>query len=564
MKKWNIDSTLAVQDQSELMGSPHTAQEIIQLLLIKRGLHTQSDIDFFLHPPHPETLTPHDVHIEEQCVLQAIERILLAIQKKESMVVYADYDADGVTAGAIMWETLHALGARVMPYIPHRVDEGYGLSNKGIDNVKELYGANLIITVDHGITAFEKVAYAKSMGIDVIVTDHHVKPDITPDCIVVHTTALSGSGVSWFLAKELRQAQKGKQGNFMIDGHIGLAAIGTVADLIPLIGVNRAIVMYGLRQLRANKRIGLTALFNDAKVQIDQLNTYEISHIIAPRLNAIGRLEHALDALRLLCTKNVTKAKELSEKLGSVNRERQQLTVDTTIHARALVGLTTKKIIFVSHESYNQGIIGLVAGKLVEEFYRPAIVIAQGDPYSKASARSIPGFNIIAAIRASSDLLLEVGGHPLAAGFSIETKNLSSLQERLEALAAVELDEEKLTRVLNVDVAIPLESANEDLWAAIQDLAPFGFGNSEPVFMSTGVRVLEARLIGKEGKHLKLRLSTTMGTPYSVSAVAFGQGSMFGSLQGDIVVDIAYTIDMDTWNGNKNVQLKIKDIRVSR
>lgn len=523
MKKWHVEGTLEGGD-------------IVTFLLQKRKIE--------LHPPDPGTLTPSDVGIDEKLLQQARTRIKRAIADKESVVVYADYDADGITAGAIMWETLHKLGAQVMPYIPLRAEEGYGLSQKGIDAVREQYNATLIVTVDHGITAWEKVAYAKERGIDVIVTDHHVKPDKLPDCTIVHTTTLCGAGVAWFVAKTLGESD------------IALAAIGTIADMVPLLGANRSIVKYGLAAINKTTRVGLRALMSNAGLTPGEIRTYDVSHALAPRLNAMGRLVNAMDALRLLCTKKEERAQLLAQTLGSTNMERQKLTEDTVLHARQTLKDFSKKIIFLSHESYNQGVIGLVAGKLVEEFYRPAIVVATGELVSKGSARSIPGFNIVEVIRTCSDILVDVGGHPMAAGFTVETKNLSALKKRLEEIAEKELDEEKLTRVLRIDAEIPLSSATEELWTALRDFEPFGMSNPEPVFATRGVLVEDARLVGNGNKHLKLRIS-------SFDAIAFNLGSLYGELKPDRKIDIAYTLDMNVWNGNRKLQLKIKDIHAA-
>ena len=555
---------------------------IIRILLQNRGLKDKKEIDQFLRPPEPNALTPKNVDIDSASLTKAIKRIGKAIAAKESVVVYSDYDADGITAGAIMWETLHRLGTRVMPYIPHRVEEGYGLSTKGIDTVKELYNPTLIITVDHGITAREKVAYAKKLGIDIIVTDHHVKPKALPDCTIVHTTKLCGAGVSWFLAKELLAIQKrlnpvslqGLTFTDFLSELLALAAIGTIADMVPLVGPNRLITKYGLAAINGTKRVGLEALMADAGLTKGTIGTYDVSHMIAPRLNAMGRIEHALDALRLLCTKQRDKADLLAQKLGLTNRERQKLTEDTLTHALGVV--KARKLLFVVHESYNQGVIGLVAGKLVEEYYRPAIVVSKGEVVSKASARSISGFNIVEAIRSCSDILVDVGGHPMAAGFTVETKHLAALQDRLEKLADKELNEEKLTRLLRIDAEIPLEWATEELWQKLRDFEPFGFGNAEPVFATRGVSIKDVRLVGKDGKHLKLRITSPdistvipaslsvipakAGIQFPVDAIAFGLGELYGKLKPDKPVDIAYSIDMNTWNGNRKLQLKVKDI----
>lgn len=518
------------------------------MLLANRGL--------VLHPKDPSLLTADDVGISKKSLTVALKRINKAVKNKESIVVYADYDADGITAGAIMWETLHSLGAQVMPYIPHRLDEGYGLSKKGIDSIKQQHNPTLIITVDHGITAWEKVAYAKSIGIEVIVTDHHTKPEKLPDCIVVHTTALCGAGVAWFVARELLGLNN--------DELNALAAIGTIADLVPLVGPNRSIVKYGLKYIHSTKRVGLLALISESGLVKGAISTYDISHVLAPRLNAMGRLVHAMDALRLLCTKQEDKAMLLARTLGLTNKERQQLTIDTSLHAIKgvplnLQGDPLQKLLFVAHESYNPGVIGLVAGKLVEEFYRPSIVLAKGEIVSKASARSVVGFNIIEAIKSCSDILVDVGGHPMAAGFTVETKHLEELERRLIKLADRELDEVQLTRSLRIDAEIVLDQADEKLWKELRDFEPFGFGNPEPVFSSSGVEVLDSRLVGKEGKHMKLKIR--QGS-IVVDAIAFGLGSVQKSLQSDTPIDIAYCLDMNTWNGNTRLQLKIKDIRV--
>lgn len=286
----------------------------------------------------------------------------------------------------------------------------------------------------------------------------------------------------------------------------------------------------------------------------------------------MGRLEHAMDALRLLCTKQKDKAALLAQKLGMTNRDRQKLTEETVTHALgvlkgqalAVEGLALsnlRKLLFVVDPSYNPGVIGLVAGKLVEEYYRPTIVVSKGEVYSKASARSINGFNIVEAIRSCSDILVDVGGHPMAAGFTVETKHLIELEERLVGLAEKELDEDKLTRTLKIDAEIPLDLVTPELYKEIQQLQPFGFGNPEPVFATRGVKVLEARLVGLEGKHLKLKVVSLHPT-HIFDAIAFNQGALYGQLQSHPTIDLAYTIDMNTWNGTSRLQLKIKDIHL--
>ena len=572
-RKWEVLSKFAVGSQQS------AADKLIDLLLENRGISSKKERENFLQPPDPYLLKPQDVKIKEPILKKALQRIKQAIKNGESIVVYADYDADGITAGTIMWETLHELGAKVMPYIPHRESEGYGLSIKGIDNCISEYKPQLIITVDHGITAKDKVAYAKSRGIDTIVTDHHVLPLALPDCLIVHTTALCGAGVAWFVAKELISSQSAvglakpdlaSQDSRQFNTEdfkqelLALAGIGTIADMVPLLRANRGIAKWGLAALNKTQRVGLRALIAEAGITQGEIDTYAVSHLLAPRLNAMGRLVHAMDALRLLCTKQKTRASDLAQKLGLTNRERQQLTLDTTLMAKDIVGVEAKnkKLLFIVHSDFNPGIIGLVAGKLVEAFYRPTIVVARGETVSRASARSIAGFNIVEAIRSCRELLIDVGGHPMAAGFTVETQKLELLKTQLEALARSKLDAEKLTRRLKIDLELPLELVTDKLWKDLQILSPFGMSNPEPVFATRHVKITDMRLVGREGKHIKIKFKVESSKFKVIEAIGFGMGELYGHLRVGQTVDIAYTLDMNEWNGDKTLQLKIKDIHL--
>lgn len=533
-------------------------EDIIKVLLTNRGLLKKEEIDNFLHPFDPIKVTPKDVEINIVQLKKAISRIKKAVKNRESIVVYGDYDADGICATAIVWESLYEMKANVMPYIPHRVEEGYGLSISGIDKVIKDYQPKLIITVDHGITGNKKIAYANKKGIDVIVTDHHVKPRKLPKAFaIIHTTKLCAAGLAWMVAKEISNDKK------EMAEKLDVVAIATIADMVPLIGVNRSLVKYGLRLLNKTHRPGLEEIIKEASLVKEEIGTYEVGHIIAPRLNATGRLTHAMDSLRLLCTPNRQKASELASKLGITNRERQDLTTQTTLHARNLVKKDTK-IIFIHHETYNQGVIGLVAGKLVEEFYRPAIVISRGEVFSKASARSVNGFNIIEAIHQMDDLLIDAGGHPMAAGFTIETEKLSLMERRLEELAERELTEETLTRVIKIDTEVDFNNLTLKLFDQIREFEPFGFGNPEPVFMSQNVLVKDMRLVGKNSDHLRLWLEQLKdgkpGLSPQFSAIGFRMGDFAKTIHPGDPISVTFTIAIDTWNGNKKLQLKLKDI----
>ena len=556
MKKWETLNKL------KFKSSNFKVDALIDLLLENRGVKTAKEREDFLHPKF-EIVTPESVGIDLRQLKKALKRIKKAIGDKEQIVVFGDYDVDGITGAAILWETIHRLGAKVMPYIPHRVDEGYGLSLKALEG-EELRALNpkLIITVDNGIVAHDAVEFANQQGIDVIITDHHAVGDKVPDALaIVHTTKLCGAGVAYVLMKELIANCELRIANSVEDTHLELAALGTVADMVPLTGANRTIVKYGLEALGKTKRHGLLALFRQAKLEKEKYGVYDIGFVIAPRLNAAGRIESAMDSLRLLCTLDPNRAEILAENLELTNRERQILMKAAVEHAKAGVrgkGLGARKLLFVADESYPQGVIGLVAGKLVEEFYLPSIVLSIGEKYSKASVRSVSGFNIVEFLRNSFDEFINIGGHPMAAGFTIETAKIQLLQEKLEGLAEDAIRDDVLTRRLKIDCELPLGSITQDLYESIQQLSPFGMGNPEPAFVSRGVVVKDIRAIGKESNHLKLQLQHVNSQLFD--AIAFGFGEFASKIKKGDAIDVVYVIDENTWNGNTKLQLKIKDI----
>lgn len=530
--------------------------DLIKILLENRGVKTKKEVEEFLNSKL-EDVTLKSVEIDKKQLTKAIARIELAIKNKEEIVVFGDYDVDGICGTAILWETLNSRGAKVMPYIPHRIEEGYGLSIKGIENVKNLYkNLKLIITVDNGIVANKAVDFANEKKIDVIITDHHVLSKISPKALaIVHTTKLCGAGVAWMLLKQLNN----NEGN-----NLELVALATVADLVPLKGANRTFLKFGLEHLRETKRRGLLELFKEARLEKQSLGVYEIGHIIAPRLNAMGRLEYAMDSLRLICTTNQKRAEELAHQLGATNKQRQDLTLQMVMHAKELIAnkeTKFKNLLFIAHESYEQGVIGLVAGKMVEEFYRPAIVVSIGKKLSKASARSISGFNIIEFIRAHSSLLVDAGGHPMAAGFTFETKKLSLLQKTLESKAESMLDKNLLTRSLKIDCELPLSMINSKLYDAIQKLEPFGMGNPEPVFVSKNVEIYDMKIVGMDGTHLKFKLSDGSRI---FEGIGFGLAEKTNEFKIGGKIDVAYKINKDTWNGQGWLQLIIKDMKANK
>jgi len=539
---------------------PKSIDEVIKILLLNREIKSAKEAAEFLSPSKPLEFTASDLGIKEDQVKKAITRIKKALDNNEQIVVYGDYDADGICATAILWETLYKLTKNVLPYIPERVTEGYGLNVESIKKLKsENKNLGLIITVDHGITAGEKIKQAKELGVDFIVCDHHQPGNNLPKCsAIIHTDLICAGAIAWFLSREIFTAFKKGQTDYL-----DLVAIASIADLEPLIGINRSFVKYGLEALRKTTRPGLLALFTEAKITKENLDTYEVGYIIAPRLNAMGRLQHALDSLRLLCTPNLEQAKNLADRLGTTNKERQNLTLETLNQARLLLAGTEGELprfLVVDSDQYQEGVIGLVAGKLVEEYYRPTLVIARGEIYSKASGRSIGGFNIIEAIRRQSDLIIEAGGHPMAAGLTIKTGQIEVFKQRLQKQALESVTKEMMQKTQKVDLVLPSDLISLNLWEKINKLSPFGIGNPQPVF-SGQARIKNFRTVGNQNSHLKLELLLGQNKDGLVfSAIGFGMGSLAGQLKIDQQVQIAYNLSLNEWNQRKNIELKLKDL----
>lgn len=534
-------------------------KEIVDELLKNRGIKSEKERLIFFDPVDPMTISLKELGINKLEVDKALKRIEKAKKSKEKVIVYGDYDADGIDGTAILWEALHAIGVDVLPHIPERFSEGYGLNIESIKRLKEKSPElGLIITVDHGIVAGQKVDFAKELGIDIIISDHHQKGRTLPKAYsIIYTDKISGSGVAWIFAREIFKKFKISGSKFKIQERLQLAAIGTIADQLPLVGPNRSMVKYGLRQLNQTKRPGLEELFKNSGIQKGNLGTYEVGFIIAPRINSMGRLEHAIDSLRLLCTSDRARSVEIAKHIGDTNSERQRIVEEVVLHARNKVGKDS--VIVLSNEKYHEGVIGLAAAKLVEEFYRPAIVLAKKGKISKASARSIAGFNIIEAIRQLEDLYIEGGGHPMAAGFSIETSKIGEFTKRINKIAKGLLTEEILSRKLKIDLEVNFSQLDYKLLDCIKEFEPTGLGNPTPTFVSKNVELTDARVIGKEARHVKLRLKQNEQV---FDAIFFGGGEVYSILTPDSKIDIAYQLEDNTWNGHKSLQLKIKDLRV--
>lgn len=569
-KRWDITPLVSIRQRERVS---HVHPLLVQVLF-NRGVTEPEDVDAFL-----KGRVRFDDPFRMRGIPEAVARIRAALRAGEPMVVYGDFDADGVTSTALLVQTLAALGGQVRHYIPHRVDEGYGLNRDALDRLWA-EGARLVITVDCGIRSAAEVAHGVGLGLDMIVTDHHSIQrdahgrDILPPALAVINPKqqadpypfkdFAGVGLAFKLAQALLLAEKrdplavqpvALEERDLLD----LVALGTVADLAPLLGENRSLVQRGLAELNRPRRPGLQAMLEEAKVAAGKVDATAIGFALGPRINAAGRLSSANLSYSLLTAPDVFTARPLAAQLGDLNRERQDRTQQLVDLARQRIEATgARHLYLLADRSFHPGIVGLVAGRLVEELYRPALVAEVGDEETHGSARSIPEFNITAALDDCRELLVRHGGHAAAAGFTVKNENLETLRQRLEQAAAAELADRDLAPSLTIDAEVQLASFDFALVEQLAQLEPCGYANPQPVFASAGLEVVAARTVGADGKHLKLAVRD----PRSRSvwdAIAFRMGEWRSELPHRI--DLAYAVEVNEFNGRKSLQLNVKDIR---
>lgn len=527
-------------------------------LLYNRGITDPTQIDSFLTAD--ENLLNDPFLLPD--IEKAVARISDALLSGERIAIYGDFDADGMTATAVLIEGLSSLGGQAIPYIPHRIEEGYGLNHAALKRLRK-EGVSLVVTVDCGISNAPEVATAQSMGLDIVVTDHHTVPPQMPQAIAVVDPKradsrypfpkLAGVGVAFKLLQALFTSW-GKDGN--MDTFLDLVALGTVADMEPLLGENRYLVKQGLDVLQNTNRLGLRAIAKCAGVPLSAVDPQIISWVLGPRLNAAGRLEHAIVGYEILLTDSIEEAQRLASVLERNNEKRQRLTEVALAKAREklIAKGTDSPILMVSDKDFPSGVVGVIAGRLAEEFYRPVIVLEQGKEWSKGSARSIPEFDIVAALTDCSNLLSRFGGHPMAAGCTVATENLEQLHECLLGIAANQLSSLDLRPMIAIDAEIPLSSLDGKTFQTMQKLAPFGYANPYPAFISRGIQVVKHRNVGNDGKHLKLKLREGDAT---WDGIAFRLGNLADEITPQL--DIVYNLEVDQWAGGNTLQLKILD-----
>ena len=560
-KRWIVASPISDSARAALRDYPF----IVAQLLFARGLGDAADAQRFFsaqlaQPDDPFLITG---------LGEAVDRLQSAIKNNERIAVYGDYDTDGVTATALLVQVLTALGATVQPYIPNRYDEGYGLNTEAL-NTLQAQGVSVVITVDCGIRSLAEADAARALGLDLILTDHHTPgPELPRAFALVNPKqpgdtypekGLAGVGLAYKIAQGLVRplgAQPPITGSDVLD----LVALGTVADLAPLTGENRKLVRDGLRVLNRAKREGVKSLLMVSRLKPGGVDAVSIGFALGPRLNAAGRLESALAAYDLLTTADVFTANRLATQLEQQNRDRQDLTRLTHAHARQLALETDPDapLLFAAHPDFKDGIVGLAAARLTEEFYRPAVVAHQGEKETKGSARSIREFHITEAFDECQHLLIRHGGHAAAAGFTAETRNVEELAQTLREIAHRKLADFDLRPALQVDVdEVKLSDLTGELVSYLEQFQPCGYSNPTPVFAARGLKVTFSKTVGADASHLKLTLSDGKA---NIDAIAFRLGPMQAKLPAR--VDVAFNLEMNEWNGEKRMQLNVRDLKAS-
>lgn len=537
-------------------------------LLINRGICSFDEAKIFFRPQLEHL---HDPFLMQD-MSKAIERIEKALRDEEHILVYGDYDVDGTTSVALMYSFLGEFYNRIDYYVPHRYKEGYGISKQGIDYAHQK-GCKLIIALDCGIKSIEKVKYANQLGIDFIICDHHLPGEELPpayavldpkrsDCSYPYKE-LSGCGIGF---KLIQAFAKNNHIPFeIVEKYLDLVAVSIASDIVPITGENRVLAYYGMKRINENPRRGLKSLMETGKLK-KQLTVSDVVFVLGPRINAAGRMDDARNAVKLLISETHEHAATNAEFLNQKNTERKQVDKDITEEALMMIqdnpGLQNKKTTVLSQPHWHKGVIGIVASRLIENYYRPTIIFTEADGIMTGSARSVKGFNIHDAIKECSDLLEQFGGHMFAAGLSLKKENFESFQNRFEEVVRETITEESLTPEVNIDAELSFTDINEKFLNIINQFAPFGPGNMKPVFVSRNVRDRGySRVVGDE--HLKLELTQDEGR--CCKGIAFGMGDLADKIfhtGTEKRFDICYTLEENEWHGIKKIELNVRDIKI--
>lgn len=576
-KNWQILS----QAPKEFIAKFPEYDSLILQLLYSRGIKTQKQVDEFFNPDYEGDLFDPFLLSDMQ---KACDRIEQAVLKKERVGIFGDYDADGVTSSVLLTDFLkNALGLSGQVYIPDRTTEGYGVNKKALDWLLDKK-IKLVITCDCGVSNKPEIDYGRSRGLDFIVLDHHhLHQEFSDDYIIVNPKQngdkypfkeLAACGVVFKFIQAVIRAKPAilkKEINPEIFEKwlLDLVAIGTVADCVSLISENRTLVKYGMRVLAKTKRLGLQKIFKRAGIDPENLETYNISFMISPRINSAGRMDHANAAYKLLATKSEGEAGKLSLDLEGSNKKRQKICDEIILEAKEQIKklLPEKKILYASGESWPLGVVGVAAGKICEEFSRPTFILSKSETKSAGSARSIPQFNIIEAITKFEDLLLEYGGHKQAAGIAMKNENVESFFKKLEKEAKTKIKDSDLTPTIKIDARLDYKNINFDFYGKLQEFEPYGSGNEKPIFMLKNSVIMDITSVGSNGRHLKMKITDKISyenQDYSniLEVIGFNHAPRaIKEIKKFDAIDLVFELDSNTWAGQSRLQLKLVDFR---
>ncbi len=535
---------------------------IIAQLLVNRGITSAESAYDFLYPDINKLHNPTLM----KGIPQAVDRIRKAINNKENIWIYGDYDVDGITSVSLLTTCLSRLSAKVDYYIPHRIDEGYGLNNDGLLELKSK-GCNLIITTDCGISSYDEVKYANDLGMDVIITDHHEPSDKLPPALVIIDPKLEDSGYPFDglagvgVAFKLACALFDNSDNDFLNSQLDLVAMGTIADVVPLVGENRIIAKYGLEAINRSERAGIKALCQVSNLEQGKIDSYAVSYRLSPRINAAGRIDTALNAVRLMTTDSYQSAIELAQRLDKANKDRQSIEkyiMDSVYKQIQKLDIDRQKCLILAEEKWHQGVIGIAASKIQESYYRPTILISLDGDMGHGSARSIPEFDMFTALTRCSHLLAKFGGHKSAAGLSIQKENIERFRIEFSKIVENELSKDDLIPKVNIDAEVSLSDFSEKVVEQLSLLEPYGLGNPQPLFAVNGLLVKGFPGTDKSGKHL--RMTVTDGKS-NFGTIAFNKGNLEKKLsEKNIRFSIACRPYINLWNDSRCIELKIEEI----
>ena len=565
-RRWIMPLPLSEDRVDALAGSVGLSEDVCRVLL-RRGIDSSDEARSFLRPHLASVHSPFDL----PAMQAAVERVERSLARDEKILVHGDYDADGMSAAALLTLGLRELGGRVEPFVPHRTRDGYDLSDAGIRRATEV-GASLILTADCGVTAAAAVSKATSVGIDVVITDHHRPAGEIPRAIAVVDPMLpssrypfrdlAGVGVAFKLLSALYERAGVEAPS--LNQHLDLVALGTVADQMPLIGENRVLVRAGLRALERTRKPGLRALLARAGLQPDRrIEAEDISFRLAPRLNSVGRMDEADAGLRLLLAGEEGEAERLADHLERQNAERRL--TDTRVFEEARKQAQSRvrdddRAVILWGDDWHPGVLGIVASRLVESYHRPSIVISFDGDVGRGSGRSTGGFHLFNALQECEPLLERFGGHRMAAGLTVRRERVEELAERLQELARQDLADREPVQELRLDLEVPVERLGDDLLRGLGHLAPFGSGNPTPILMVRDVALDRAARVGNDGGHLRFQL---VAEGRRIPAIAFGMGRRLAEARSSERADVALEIAENSWNGRREVQARVLDFRPS-